>query len=209
MNKKKTIYQFIIDRSGSMGGMEAEAVNGFNRQLATLRSLQKEFLDQEFLVSLTFFNDNMVSPIVFGRPEQLSNLSIEEFRPAGMTALLDTIGTSIHKINAVHGEEIRQKNTTVVMVIITDGHENASRMYTFSEISGMIKELESDSAWTFTFLGADMDAFEASAKLNIRPQNVASFQKEHYARMMDRVSVSMHSYAESKDKEVDWSDFLN
>jgi hypothetical protein len=192
-----------------MQGMEAEAVNGFNKQLATLRSLQKEFLDQEFLVSLTFFNDTMVSPIVFGQPEELTDLSVEEFCPAGMTALLDTVGTSIHKINKVYGEEIRQRNTTVVMVIITDGHENASRMYTFHEISGMIKELESGSAWTFTFLGADMDAFQASAKLNIRSQNVASFRKEHYASMMDRVSVSMKSYAESKEKDVDWGDFLN
>jgi len=209
MNKKKTIYQFIIDRSGSMQGMESEAINGFNKQLATLKSLQKEFLDQEFIVSLSFFNDTIVNPIVFGQPEDLSDLTVEQFRPDGLTALLDAVGSSIHKINNVYGEQIRSKMTTVVMVIITDGFENASRMYTYQEISTMIQELEKGAAWTFTLLGADMDAFQASEKLNIRAQNVASFKKEHYAKMMDRVSFSMASYAESKTTNSDWGDFLN
>jgi uncharacterized protein YegL len=209
MNKKKTIYQFIIDRSGSMQGMESEAINGFNKQLATLKSLQKEFLDQEFVVSLSFFNDTIVNPIVFGQPEDLSNLSVEQFRPDGLTALLDAVGSSIHKINNVYGDQIRTRTATVVMVIITDGFENASRMYTYQEISTMIQELEKGAAWTFTLLGADMDAFQASEKLNIRTQNVASFKKEHYAEMMDRVSLSMSSYAESKTTNSDWGDFLN
>ena len=200
MKNKKTIYHFIIDKSGSMTGMEEQAVQGFNTQLATLQELKRTYPEQEFRVSLTFFNDRVRNIITNGQVEQLFPMNPNTFNPGGSTALLDAIGSSIYQIKSDFGVELLNDEATVVMVIITDGAENASRLYTYHELARMIKELDETGKWTFSFLGADLDAIHTSQMLNIRRENVISFSKRNYAEMMHDVSFSIQSYAQSKSE---------
>lgn len=200
MRNKKTIYHFIIDKSGSMTGMEEQAVQGFNTQLATLQELKRTYPEQEFRVSLTFFNDRVRNIITNGQVEQLFPMNPNTFNPGGSTALLDAIGSSIYQIKSDFGVELLNDEATVVMVIITDGAENASRLYTYHELARMIKELDETGKWTFSFLGADLDAIHTSQMLNIRRENVISFSKRNYAEMMHDVSFSIQSYAQSKSE---------
>lgn len=198
MKNKKTIYHFIIDKSGSMSGMEQQAVSGFNTQLATLQELKQTYPDQEFKVSLTYFNHHVQDIILNGSVDQILPMDPRTFNPGGSTALLDAIGKSIYQLKSDFETELKKDEATVVMVIITDGAENASRLYTYHEVARMIKELDETGKWTFSFLGADLDAIHTSQMLNIRKENVISFSKSNYSGMMNDVSISIRTYAQSK-----------
>lgn len=198
MKNKKTIYHFIIDKSGSMAGMQHQAVEGFNVQVKTLQELKQTYPDQDYTVSLTFFNENVRDIISNGKVEQLVPMNPKTFLPNGSTALLDAIGKSIYQIKSDFGPALSNDEASVVMVIITDGEENASRFYTYHEIARMIKELDETEKWTFSFLGADLDAIHTSQMLNIRRENVISFSKSDYSGMMDDVSDSIRFYENSK-----------
>jgi uncharacterized protein YegL len=198
MKNKKTIYHFIIDKSGSMAGMQHQAVEGFNVQVKTLQELKQTYPDQDYTVSLTFFNEGVRNIISNGKIEQLVPMNPNTFRPNGSTALLDAIGKSIYQIKSDFEPALSNDKASVVMVIITDGEENASRFYTYHEIARMIKELDETEKWTFSFLGADLDAIHTSQMLNIRRENVISFSKSDYSGMMEDVSDSIRCYSKSK-----------
>lgn len=198
MKNKKTIYHFVIDQSGSMSGSEGPTIEGFNSQLNTLKQLKLEHPENEYIVSVTFFEDEVMDIVKFAPIEQIQLLSRENYRPGGLTALLDGIGKSIEAIRRKYDNEIREDLASVVMVILTDGGENASKFYTRNLIAEMIKELDATSKWTFSFLGADLDAVQASDNLNIRRENIISFNKENYSGIMDQMSSSIRNYESMK-----------
>ncbi len=200
MKNKTTLYSFIIDRSGSMSGMEQMAVNGFNDHLKTIKNLKIEFPQQEFLCSLTTFNHE-VNSVVNSKPiNEISPIELGQYRPDGTTALLDAIGGNIHEVKEKYQFSIDKDELSVVYVIITDGHENASRFFSYHDISRKISELEETKKWTFTFLGADFDAFQTSKMLNIKQENVMNFEKTSYNIMSEQINEQMRSY--SADKEI-------
>jgi uncharacterized protein YegL len=194
MKNKKTIYHFVIDQSGSMSGSEGQTIEGFNSQLKTLQQLKSENTENEYIVSVTYFEDEVTDIVQFKAIEHIQMLSRENYKPGGLTALYDGIGQSIDAIRKKYDSEIKQDLATVVMVILTDGGENASKFYTQFQIAEMIKELDKTGRWTFSFLGADLDAAEASNNLNINQENIISFNKENYAGMMDQMSSSIRRY---------------
>ena len=126
MKNNKTIYHFVVDQSGSMSGSEGATIEGFNSQLNTLKNLKKENPEQEFVVSVTYFEDEVMDIIKFAPIEQVQFLSRENYKPGGLTALLDAIGRSIEQIQRNFSQEIKEDRATVVMIILTDGGENAS-----------------------------------------------------------------------------------
>ena len=198
MKNKKTIYHFVVDQSGSMSGSEGPTIEGFNSQLNTLKQLKLEHPENEYVVSVTFFEDEVMDIVKFAPIEQIQLLSRENYRPGGLTALLDGIGKSIEAIRRKYENEIREDLASVVMVILTDGGENASKFYTRNLIAEMIKELDTTGKWTFSFLGADLDAVQASDNLNIRRENIISFNKENYSGIMDQMSSSIRNYESMK-----------
>ena len=202
MKNKTTLYSFIIDRSGSMSGMEQMAVNGFNDHLKTIRNLKSEFPEQEFLCSLTTFNHEVNSVVACQSIDKISPIELGQYTPDGTTALLDAIGGNIHEVKEKYQSIIDKNEMTVVYVIITDGHENASRFFSYHDISRKISELEETNKWTFTFLGADFDAFQTSKMLNIKQENVMNFQKSSYNVMSDKINNQMHNYSVKKEKGV-------
>ncbi len=200
MKNKTTLYHFIVDQSGSMAGLEEQTIAGFNAQLKTIQNLKMELPDQSFLCSLTFFNGIVQDRILFQEVNALQPLSRDNYFPSSNTALLDAIGKSIYNIKHKFANELLEDKISIVLVIITDGHENASRLYTYHDIAHMIKELDETGKWTFSFLGADFDAIHTSHMLNIRKENVINFSKSSYSGMMEDVSLSIRSYAEEKTK---------
>lgn len=195
---KTTLYQFIIDRSGSMRGLEELVVGGYNEHLSAVRNLQTSYPDQQFLVSLLTFDDEIEWLVQPGRIQNLQELPSNAFTPRGLTALLDAVGKGIHHIESEFDRKIQNDEMSVVMVIITDGAENASQFFNYKSIAKKIKERDQTGKWTFSFIGCDFDAVSISESLNIRKENVRNYSKRNYGVMSKEVGSSFMRYAESK-----------
>ena len=116
---------------------------------------------------------------------------------------------SINQIRVKNETKILDNEMSIVVVILTDGMENASREFTYHQIAKTIEELEGTEKWSFTFLGADIDAIHTSRMLNIRKENVVSFSKSFMPEMMDDVSKAMREYSKSKSTGSIKKDFLD
>ena len=171
MKKNLTELVFILDRSGSMGGLEADTIGGFNAMLGKQR---KE--PGEALVSTVLF-DSEVQVIHDRVPlDRVPPLTEREYFVRGCTALLDAVGGAIHHIGNVHKyarEEDRPEKT--LFVITTDGLENASRRYTYEKVKAMIERQRKQYGWEFLFLGANIDAAREAARFGIRPDCAANY----------------------------------
>ena len=200
MKNKTTLYHFIVDQSGSMMGMERQAIEGFNTQLEKIQDLERTMPDQKFFCSLTFFNSEVHDLLKNEAVKEIELLSYNNYRPDGMTALLDAVGGSIDRIEKQFTAELQNDEMSVVMVIITDGYENASRYFTCHMVAQKIVELDETGKWTFSYLGADFDAIHTSKMMNIRKENVMNFRKKQYGKMMDDLSDSIGFFAEEKQK---------
>jgi uncharacterized protein YegL len=200
MKTTKTIYQFIVDKSTSMQGSEEQVITGFNMQLDKLKELSKQYPDQSYIASVTYFDCEVQNEISFGAIEEVHPLTMANYQPDGMTALLDAIGEAIDNTQEKYYNELKAKEANVVFIILTDGEENYSTYYTYNLVSSKIKTLEETGDWTFTFIGADFDATEVSHQLNVKPENVISFSKIDFEKRMEFVSCSMEEYETSRIK---------
>ena len=209
MKNKKTIYHLILDGSSSMEGCRTETIAGFNAQISTIRELQETYKDQEFLTSLTVFNQRVDHKIEACPVKKLQTLDRKTYVPSGMTALLDGIGESILKTDRKFGELIDSEQASVVVVIITDGYENASQRFDYRTVASMIQEKEHSGQWSFSFIGADIDAIHASRELNLKKQNVRSYAKKNFGGMMEDVSESMREYSYQKSKGITKKDLMD
>ncbi|RYG01998.1 MAG: VWA domain-containing protein, partial [Chitinophagaceae bacterium] len=160
--KKKTYYHIILDQSGSMQDCIDPTISGFNEQVQVVRSLQQRYPEQEIRIGLTCFNDD-VNIVSFARPvNEQRQLNRETYRPDGSTALYDAIGQTVLKIkdSIGNGALQSQDDVSMIVVILTDGYENASKLFNRQGIGNLIRELEATGKWTFTYLGATIDAQE-------------------------------------------------
>lgn len=198
MKTKKAIYHFIVDKSGSMSGLEEQVVTGFNMQLSKMKELAQTYKDQEYVASVTYFDGEVQEIIKFESIDKVKPLHISNYVPDGMTALLDAVGGEIDKTIENYHSELKAKKVNVVFIILTDGDENSSQYYTHNLVSSKIKKLEETGDWTFTFIGADFDAREVSQKLNIRKENVVSLSKAFFSREMAYLSDSMDEYEQAR-----------
>ena len=170
MKKNLTEIVFILDRSGSMAGLEKDTIGGFN---AMLEKQRKEAGDA--YVSTVLF-DNCSEVIHDRLPlEQVPALTEKEYYVRGCTALLDAVGGAIHHISNVHKyarqEDVPEKT---VFVITTDGFENASRRYTYDRVKQMITQRK-EQGWEFLFLGANIDAAKEAARFGIDADRAADY----------------------------------
>ena len=163
MNKNLTELIFILDRSGSMSGLESDTIGGYNSLLAKQREEEGEAL-----VSTLLFDDR--TELVHDRVliGEVAELTSREYYVRGSTALLDAVGGAIHHIGNIHRyarEEDKPGRT--LMVITTDGMENASTRYRLSQVREMIKRQKERYGWEFIFLGANIDALEEAERMGI------------------------------------------
>ena len=163
MKKNLTEIVFILDRSGSMGGLEADTIGGFNAMLERQKKAEGEAL----LSTLLFSNE---TEVLHDREDikRVEPLSLRDYRVGGSTALLDAIGGAIRHIGELHrraSEDERPNHT--LFVITTDGQENASRRYGYAELRRLIERQKETYGWEFLFLGANMDAVAAASRFGI------------------------------------------
>lgn len=194
----KTYYHLIIDKSGSMSSCVNETISGYNEQIQMIRDLQRLNPDQEILVSLTAFNHFVSHVTTCCKPQDAELLTRETYQPDGSTALLDAIGESVMSLKSRASNEFNNDQATAVVVIITDGYENASRFFSVNNVRNLIRELEATGKWTFSFLGADMAALEQAQNLNIQKANAASYSKADSNRVFEAMANSMDSYIMEK-----------
>jgi hypothetical protein len=205
----KTIYHFVVDQSGSMAGLENQTIEGFNTQLKTIKKLKEEFPQNEYIVSVTYFEDEVFDVIRFGKVEDIPLLSRENYNPGSSTSLLDAIGHAICSIDEKYGNQINEDKATVVLVILTDGYENSSRKYSYNQIAKDIDRLNETNKWIFTFLGAGINAQSITNRINIRSKNVASFERAEYSSVLEKISRSVRRYEENKSAGLFSDDFLD
>lgn len=174
MKKGLTEVIFILDRSGSMGGLEADTIGGFN----SLVEKQKKEAG-EALVSTVLF-DNEIEVLHDRVPlAEVPPLTAEQYYVRGCTAMLDAVGGAIHHIGNVHkyarAEDVPEHT---LVVITTDGMENASRRYDVSQVKEMVKRQQEKYGWKFLFLGANIDAVETAARFGIAPRHAANYHSD-------------------------------
>lgn len=165
---------FILDRSGSMSGLEGDTIGGFN---AMIEKQQKE--PGRALVSTVLFDDRF--EVIHDRVplDKVPRMTAREYFVRGSTALLDAVGRSIHHIGNVHKyarkEDVPEKT---LFVITTDGMENASRGYSYDTVRRMIKRQQEKYGWEFLFLGANIDAVAEAARFGIDRARAARYRSD-------------------------------
>lgn len=183
--KNVTEIVFILDRSGSMSGLEADTIGGFNSTLE-----QNKNADGDALVSTVLFNH--YSKVIHDRVPigEVPPLTENEYRVGGNTALLDAVGDAIRHIRNVHKyarEEDRPAKT--LFVITTDGEENSSERYSYDDIKKLI-EAQKAKGWEFLFLGANIDAVEVSGRMGISARRTVNYHNDRQGTSARYRSVS-------------------
>ncbi len=174
MKKNLTELVMILDRSGSMSGLEGDTIGGYNSMLRKQRDAEGEVL-----VSTVLFDD--VSEVLYDRIplKDMPKMTEKEYYVRGCTALLDAIGGAIHHIGNVHKyarEEDRPEKT--IFVITTDGMENASRRYSYDKVKQMVERQKEKYGWEFLFLGANIDAIETAGRFGITADRAANYKSD-------------------------------
>jgi len=171
MKNGLTELVFILDKSGSMGGLEADTIGGYNSMLA-----KQKAVDGECCITTVLFDNNY--ELLHDRIDMkaVSPITEKEYRVGGSTALLDAIGRTIHKIGNAQehtAEDFRAEK--VMFVIITDGAENSSREYTAEKVKALIERQKERYGWEFVFLGANIDAVGTARRYGIAPDRAIDY----------------------------------
>ena len=202
MKKSLTELVFILDRSGSMAGLEGDTIGGFN---AMVEKQKKE--QGEALLSAVLFSDG--SSVLYDRVDvrKVEPMTERQYQVGGCTALLDAIGGAVHHIANVHKyarEEDRPGKT--VFVITTDGMENASRAYSYDEVRRMVKHEQEKYGWEFLFLGANMDAISAARSFGIREDRAVRYRRDSVGTALNYsiVSETVARFRRRESVEADW-----
>jgi hypothetical protein len=174
MEKKHQVHNLIIlDESGSMGTIKHNIIQGFNELVQTINGIEKQFPDQEHFITFISFNGLGQKLLHFADPaSRLQEINDKSYHPAASTPLYDAMGFGISKL-----KQQLQNHTdyNVLVTVLTDGAENASREYRGSSIKQLVEELKQNN-WTFTYIGTDHDVVKFAGSLAI--DNVMAFKKD-------------------------------
>jgi len=193
-NKHKVYNLIILDESGSMQSIKRTIINGFNEVVQTIKSVALEYPEQEHTVTFVSFNSSGIKKIhENAKIESLNQIDEQSYHPNGGTPLFDAMGASFFYLNSIIEKE-NPKNYNVLVTILTDGEENASKEHTAQSIKSKIEELSLKN-WTFTYIGAnhDVDLFASTISIT----NVMKFEtsEEDMQRMFIRDRNARMSYS--------------
>ncbi len=202
MKKNLTEIVFILDRSGSMAGLEGDTIGGFNAMIEKQKGEQGDAY-----VSTVLFDN--VSEVIHDRVDiqKVEPLTRNEYYVRGSTALLDAVGGAIHHIGNVHKyarPEDRPEKT--LFVITTDGMENASRQYSYDRVRMMIQRNKEKYGWEFLFLGANIDAAREAARFGIHADRAANYHADSTgtAVIYEAVCDAVCSVRASRPMSTEW-----
>ncbi|MCH1639866.1 hypothetical protein MJ257_07105 [Paenibacillus timonensis] len=204
MKQGLTELAFILDKSGSMAGLEADTIGGYNSMLKKQKAIEGEC---RITTVLFANNDELLHDRIDIRA--VSPMTEKEYQVGGTTALLDAIGRTIHKIgNAQKHTADEYRAEKVMVVIITDGEENASREYTAKRVKKMIEHQKTRQGWEFIFLGANIDAVETARHFGISPDRAQNFHADREGVELNfRVmSEAVASFRQTASMPEDWNE---
>ena len=202
MRKNLTEIVFILDRSGSMCGLEADTIGGFNSMIE-----KQKKADGEAIISTVLFDN--VSEVIHDRADirSIQPMTEDDYTVRGCTALLDAIGGAVHHIGNVHkyarAEDVPEHT---LFVITTDGMENASRRYDSETVKKMIERQKEKYGWEFLFLGANIDAVETARSVGISKDRAVNYRsdREGTALNYEVVSEAISAVRCSAPLKADW-----
>ena len=174
MKKGLTEIVFILDRSGSMSGLEKDTIGGYN---SLIQKQKRE--EGEALISTVLFDDKQEVLHDRRNLQDIRPLTDDDYYVRGCTALLDAVGGAIHHIGNVHKyarEEDRPEKT--LFIITTDGMENSSHRYTYEKVKSMIKRPKEKYGWDFLFLGANIDAAAEAQRFGIEKERAVDYHAD-------------------------------
>ena len=196
MKKGLTEIVFILDRSGSMGGLEADTIGGYNSMIGK----QKDE-EGEALISTVLF-DNETEVLHDRVPlDKIANITDREYYVRGSTALLDAVGGAIHHIGNVHkyarSEDVPEKT---LFIITTDGMENSSRHYSYDKVRKMIERQKEKYHWEFIFLGANIDAVSVADRFGVDKHHAVTYECDRAGTALNyKIMSKMVSCARSAE----------
>ena len=211
MRKGLTELVFILDRSGSMSGLEADTIGGFN---SLINKQKKE--EGEALISTVLFDDK--TEVLYDRVplSRIEPMNDRQYYVRGCTALLDAVGGAIHHIGNVQKyarEEDRPEKT--IFIITTDGMENASRIYDYDKVKRMVERQREKYGWEFLFLGANIDAVKVAGRFGVKASRAVNYENdsrgteinyEVLSKAVARVrACPQQSASEAFDQMEDWA----
>lgn len=202
MEKGTTELVFILDKSGSMSGMEEDTIGGFNSMIEK----QKQLDGKVYVSTVLFSND---SEVLHDRQslDEIKPLTTSDYVVGGCTALLDALGSAIHHIGNVHKyarkEDVPERT---VFVITTDGMENASRSYSAEQVKSMVRRQQEKYGWEFLFVAANIDAVETARNIGIRKERAANYDVAESRSMYSEVANTLYGYRECGVIDADWAD---
>lgn len=207
MKKDLTELVFILDRSGSMTGLESDTIGGFNAMLE-----KQKKVDGDALVSTVLFDDR--SEVIHDRLDikKMEPLTDKEYYVRGSTALLDAVGFAIRHIGNVHRyarDEDRPEST--LFVITTDGMENASRHFRYEEVKKLIEKQQNKHGWEFIFLGANIDTAQEAERFGISQSRASNFHADAQGMAMnfEVVCESINDLRLQKHISANWKDKID
>lgn len=205
MNNNLTEIVFILDRSGSMAGLEADTIGGYNAFIEK----QKREPGEAQLTTILFDTDYDV--IHDAVPlDEVEPLTSEHYFARGCTALMDAIGRTINAVGArLAATPEDERPGHVVFVITTDGYENSSREFTRDQIKGMVEHQTNVYNWQFLFLGADIDASQEASSIGISLSASHAHGSAGYHAMYCAVDTAVNSVRSGGTVTGDWADALN
>ena len=207
MKNNITELVFILDRSGSMAGLEADTIGGFNSMIE-----KQKKQDGDCYVSTVLFDNE--SEVLHDRVKlaDVPKMTDEDYTVRGCTALIDAIGGAIHHIGNIHKyarPEDVPENT--MFVITTDGFENASHRYSSEQVKTMVKRQKEKYGWEFLFIGANIDAVETANRYGIDEDRAVNYNADSKgtAVLYDTVCEAVCSIRACKTLEDDWSENID
>lgn len=181
MKKNLTEVVFILDRSGSMHGLERDTIGGYNSMLEKQR-----MVEGEAYVTTVLFDDEVETICDRAPIKDVKDMTDREYFTRGCTALLDAVGGTIRHIGNIHkyacDEDVPEKT---LFIITTDGMENASRKYSYDKVKNMIERQKEKYGWEFLFLGANIDAAEMGARIGIERDYAVNYKSDEEGTMLN------------------------
>lgn len=202
MKKNLTELVFILDRSGSMAGLENDTIGGFNSMIEK----QKQEAGEAFVSTILFDHHR---DVIHDRVDiqEVKPMTRDDYYVRGSTALLDAVGKAIHHIGNVHKyarEEDRPEKT--LFVITTDGMENSSKEYSYQRLKSKIERQKEKYGWEFIFLGANIDAAKEAARFGISEERAVNYHADGIGTGMvyDAVNVAVTNVRAARPMSTDW-----
>lgn len=206
--KKRTVHNLIIlDESGSMNSIKTATIQGFNEVVQTVKGVEKQFPEQEHFITLVTFNGLGIKTKLFAKKvKNLGEIDGRTYQPDSATPLYDAIGFSVNKLR---GEIEAKKDCSVLVTILTDGEENASKEFSGADIKKLIQALKKQG-WTFTYIGANHNVEKAAFSLSITNSMKFEANAKDVKRVFDDDKDSRVAYclALREDEDVQ-KDYFN